>query len=165
MARKCIKCGQVRLDCEFVNKAQARKGPSCFCNSCFQSAMKWEVSLRNFIDRRDIPLNRASDMYIKKAKIEKLKSEHQEKKRMWREANCSVVFPKRILKTFENAQSLRLERIKERNKQKVAELHDSYIASLLSNGAGVKPSQIPESLIEAKRVQLQIKRLIKERTK
>ena len=104
-------------------------------------------------------------MYIKKAKIEKLKSEHQEKKRMWREANRSVVFPKRILKTFENAQSLRLERIKERNKQKVAELHDSYIASLLSNGAGVKPSQIPESLIEAKRVQLQIKRLLKERKK
>lgn len=45
-------------------------------------------------------------------------------------------------------------------------LSSGYVASTLcAHGSGLKRSDIPQSLIEAKRVQLQIKRLLREKTK
>ena len=53
------------------------------------------------------------------------------------------------------------ERSQVNNKRNRAELANTYICQLLRHGTGLKRKDIPAELIEAKRLQLQLKRLAK----
>lgn len=57
--------------------------------------------------------------------------------------------------------------INARDRERAAALHDSYVRELIADtsSARIPCAQIPQTLVEAKRVQLQIKRLIREKTK
>jgi hypothetical protein len=50
-------------------------------------------------------------------------------------------------------------------KRRVATLHDGYVRHLLISNTSIPPDKIPQELIKLKRVELQIKRTLKELSK
>ena len=56
------------------------------------------------------------------------------------------------------------ENIKEYKKEYVEQCTDGYIRRLLAKDSTLKPSDIPQGLIESKRLLIQIKRYIKKQT-
>jgi phage-related minor tail protein len=58
----------------------------------------------------------------------------------------------------------RVERDRELRKSYAEKLTDAYVRRAITHGTPIKPEQVPQAMIEAKRVQLQILRRIKDGT-
>ena len=140
----CSKCGKRRLRSQFYARKASADGLAYVCKIC-------------------------DDARTKSVPAEKKRAKHK----AWRDANRDHVRekardvmrrlyaadPEKFKQRAKDYRALNLEKIKERNAAKRGHLSDSYVKRVLFPD-GI-PSSVPQELIEAKRVQLQLTRYLK----
>lgn len=135
--RPCSKCKLVKLREEFPERKTIRSGtvPLSICKKCtYSRTKKWATSNKKRMCEL-VRLWRSNN-----------KQRHKENS-----ARHRANYPDKYKKYSQNTIK------KSRNT-----LSDGYVKSLLVSHTKLKRSQVPSDLIEAKRVQLQIKRYLKE---
>jgi glutathione peroxidase-family protein len=84
-----------------------------------------------------------------------------EKRRIY-DAEYRKKYPERVRETCRVSRKKYNEKFKARERERVDGLNDDYVRQLINRTSGLPFSQIPTALIEAKRIEIKLKRLIKE---
>ena len=135
--KKCTKCGEAKALELFHKKAQRKDGRQSHCASCC-SALQKERFANN-------------ESYIAKS-------------RQYTVDNKAKLKAYSAAYIVKNPQ-LYAKKQKLANQKYIKEMSDVYIKLILSRQIGVSRSAIPKELIEAKREQLKLHRLLKELSK
>lgn len=169
--KKCTSCGEGR-DLEGFSPRDAKKDGLCsICKGCLNERAKqyYRDNLEKVRERGKVysALTRKKDGY--KEKYNKYVSEWRQKnlesQREWhrlyaREHSAEVRKRQRERARSDPLYAERLREYQRRWANKAAkELKDGYVARGL---LGLRPSQVPHKLLEAKRLQVKIKRFVKE---
>jgi hypothetical protein len=85
----------------------------------------------------------------------------KERERAWREKNREKL-KDTVRRTREKNRERIRDRERDRTGKEVAELTNTYVKDVLRRHTGLRSSDIPPELIEAKRLEIKLKRLIKE---
>lgn len=160
--KRCSKCGEEKALPHFPRHRGRRDGLDSRCKEC---ALIASMEYR----RANLEKVREKD----RARVHAIPIEsRREKHRDWRERNRDYVReysrvsarkayarnPAKFRAAAKNYRASNLESCLEANRAYTKNLSDGYVASALR----LPVSQVPGPLIEAKRVQLQIHRLLKE---
>lgn len=144
--RKCTKCNQSRLIKFFRNKLSNGKYYLCGnCKDCeYENTKKWRIENpeKTKALRRKYDYSKTSALKYRKKNREKLTLNFQ--------------------KWYKNNKNLVLKKQTKTRKYNTKNLTDTYVIhSMISNGSILKAKQIREVpyLIEAKRIQLQLRRI------
>tara|TARA_Y100000310_G_C20565144_1_gene755111 strand:+ start:47 stop:640 length:594 start_codon:yes stop_codon:yes gene_type:complete len=187
-SKKCSKCGEVKLLDDFNNsKRNKTTGKYSACKICVSKQGKkyYEKVLRkrrNFVSREDI--NKIRYMGInnflindeaKKIMAEfhsiRYKSNNAQKIALLNHGEalctkCGIV--KKVNEFYKNifTKSHHCKKCRKIQKRLNKEtLSDTYIAEIIVNNTNLKIKDIPQRLIVAKRIELQMKRTLKESAK
>ena len=177
----CSKCGEAKSFDRFNKDASTIDGMNRSCRTCisaYKSALRkanpehaarcnarakaWreENADRNTSRQKHY---HQKNKAVRNAKSNAWKAMHPEKNKAitnkWRNEN-----KEKITQYSKDYRAKNLLQIKERETKNVEFLTDTYVRrTFVSNGEGFSSKIVPKQLIEAKRIQLQIKRLLKER--
>lgn len=136
--KPCSKCGEVKSLKEFYkNGAMTKDGLTSTCKTCqSKQKKKYYQENRDHI-KGEVERRIKGSPEARKAKMKYLRRYHREHK----------------------------EEVNKKSREKYAkdreELADKYVLSLLRQGTNLKRDDIPEELVEAKRLQIQIERTLK----
>jgi len=98
------------------------------------------------------------------------KEKHKERDRAiqreyYKKVKDTEEFKKRIKETYLKNRDKNLERAKTYRKRRVESMSDSYIRAKLAANTIAKPKDFPQALVNSKRAELKLKRLIREKKK
>ena len=144
----CSKCLADKEMSSFSPRKDSRDGRRSECINCMN-----EYKLNRTIEARG---------YVKRDPVTKEQQRIKKKisSKAWREANVNHLRKERAKWRKENAEKARCY-----GQNAAKTLSDRYVKNVISGKDRSLYKTIPQSLIEAKRINLQIKRLLKERAK
>lgn len=170
----CSKCGQMRFIDQFDRRKQgANDGRTSRCKECRKAEVaRWRAeNPEKALESRAATYYRHHQKNLDRAR----RNYDKDANREWKQANRDRINEQARLRYQEDPERFRryaredFERNRERRLRKQKDsrdlLSDHYVRRLLAPDSLDARRMILQSLIEAKRVQLQIKRLIKEKTK
>jgi len=148
--KKCSKCKEEKsLDCFGLNK-NGRYGVGNRCKDCNLIYFK-EYYLKN----KEYFNKRSREYYLKnKENLRKKSREYNSKNK----EKINKYFKEYRSKNKENCKKI----VKKYKKKQREQLEDGYIVQLITQNTGLTTADIPSELIEAKRLEIKIKRIIKE---
>ena len=166
--KKCSKCGEVKLLGEFHKNKTMKCGYSCYCKKCAYEVKK-EWRKKNYWHEYEVnKLWRKANPEKCKATREKYVLNNLEKvragKRKWNLNNSEKM--KECRKSWVTRHPKRVSEIRRKAKKiAILKITDCYVKHGWFRRDLTKEIQIPKSLIDLKREQLKLTRLIKEKQK
>lgn len=156
----CTKCGERKAITMFGAATKGRGGRKSACKVCTNAAVAmWHrknAELVNDRKRRARANREGADLPLRRAAYAKDPDKFRARTASWRASN-----PDKAKQSVSRWRSENPDKDKESQKKAVAELSDAYVACAMRMPVGA----IPVELIKLKRVQLQITRLLKEKSK
>lgn len=143
-SKSCSKCGEVRFFSEFVGRSDRKDGCGAECKLC-RNARARAAWARNPEYYREKHKQKVSDPKYK-AISEKWRNENRD----------------HINKNQKKYRKVNPEMTKAMSQRFRDELSDSYIKHLMTRGTPLHPSDVPADMVELHRINLKIKRKIKE---
>ncbi len=161
MKRICTKCGIEKDLEEFVKDKKCLQGRRRMCKKCrVGHQKKWRTENKERILAQEKKY-RAENKEKISAQQKKYRAENKEKessrKKKWQVENKEKVSAIQKKYQVENK-----ERISAQQKKHREGLPDVYIKRLIVKGIPLKPKDIPQCLVDLKREELKINRLIRE---
>ena len=148
-ADKCIKCTQCEK-LKSLDEFYKRKTNKCgYRNPCIECYKK-------YVEKNAEKIRKTNRKYYLKHQDEICKSQKE-----YYENNKDRMLNKLKKYREENREQIR-ERDRKYNQKQRDNLTDVYIKNMLTGGNNLKPEDIPQELIEAKRQHLKLKRITKE---
>lgn len=156
ITKRCSTCSETKPISDFNKQSAAKDGIRSFCRKC--QAKKFKIYRQN--NKEKIRIRQKSYCANSKAKRKQYRSENKQ----------------RILEQAKKYRTQNREKIRELQKKFIPihreyvrrhrlELKDHYLRELITKGNKTfKQTKIPQSLINLKREEIKIKRLIKELT-
>jgi predicted nucleic acid-binding Zn-ribbon protein len=153
MEKRCTKCGEVKSLEEFCVDKTIKSGRSSRCKECRREYLrKWREKNRGKLLER-------SRQWV---------AENPEKRRETVRKSDAKNAKKRREKAreryAENRERLNLDTLK-RGARNRKNLSDVYVRQLMTKRSPLLHADIPQELVEAKRVELKIKRYLREQSK
>lgn len=131
----------------FQYKTRKRRYACAVCAYARVDTEKRRKYQRDYMKRKYDADPQAAVERVKKSKmkfIDKVREYNRKSKEKWRKANPE----------------LSRERVKQSYRKSIDTLSDSYVKQVLVEDTGLHRSELPQSLIELKRVQIQLRRKI-----
>lgn len=156
--KTCSKCGESKAFSCFELRVDSPDGRRGVCKSCMRP-QRLASSRRYAVLNPDRKKKSFREWYARNADAQR------ERSRKYYAENSDSLRQKQTDRYWRNPEKYRRlsqESSLAAKKSARRELRDTYLRQVLSQGTAMKFSDVPDSLIEAKRVHLQIKRLLKE---
>jgi hypothetical protein len=177
--KTCSKCGETKRLAFFHKSKVGKYGVKSACKKCAKeinaayrekNPEKVRESCKRYKNGNPDKVRESHKRYHKENRDKEM-----EYQRKWRQKNPDKVrqqskrrYEKNPDKAREKSKKYReknLEKCIEKNKRYRDELADLYVICQIKQGSGLTASEIPQELIELKRVQLQITRELRESKK
>ena len=182
-SKSCTKCGEVKAFSFFGEKRWTKKDGTVTtshksqCKPCRYKAEKERIiatpkAKAKYSERTAQARRKRIDAMTAEEKQQAMERQPAWSK-AWRAANPEKRKAQK-LKYKDNDIAYKRKRYQEKKeelnakcrgymKEKVENLDDIYVRKVLVQGTGLKPSQLPPALVEAKKLQLKIRRMIYEK--
>jgi hypothetical protein len=157
----CTKCGQEKPRSLFYSHPMGADGLRSRCKSCCRAeCKKWDDAHPEKRREYSLSYHHQNPEKCKKKMRDRYWQDPQkarERVKEWAIQNPEIVRAARAKYNAENG-----EKISERRKKAVAELSDAYVKHVLTLRSDLTPSDIPQDLVELKRIHLKLKRTLKD---
>lgn len=146
--KTCTKCGETKPFAEYYKSRLGKHGLASQCKSCKdkQSRAHRETNAAHYAEGA-------------KKRAAAHRKEHPEYMREYRRINREKLLAQGLARYRTHLAPLQ----KERYRASVETLADSYVRTLIQQGSSLPSTAIPFELIELKRAELKLKRLIKSK--
>ena len=181
-SKSCTRCGEVKTVSFFSKRRWTRKDGTVVeilksqCNPCRHQAEKERITTP---EARAKHSERTAQARRKRIDVMTAEEKEQARERQrawsnaWRKANPEKRKAMKLRSRYKDILYKRSHyqekkgelnaKCREYMKEKVENLDDIYVRKVLLRGTGLKPNQLPLALVEAKKLQLKIKRMSYEK--
>jgi len=144
-------------------KEQARERQRAWDNAWRKANPEKRKAMKLRSRDKDVAYKRKRHQEKKEELNAKCREYHQQhKEEIQKRTKRYLADPETQKRIREHRKAIR-PREREKMRKKIKNLDDYYVKQVLVQGTGLKPSQLPSALVEAKKLQLKIRRMIHEK--